>query len=107
MSNPVQSNPTPIGEFKAHFGGPPGSTDLAADCKKWENLCGELLAEREKLRAEMAKLSRESETYRKSLIHMLAKEFKPGFDVELAFAHLNDKSTIEEIIAELERSPGK
>ena len=106
MSNLSQSISTPTGEFQAHFGGPPGSADLTADCKNWESLCGELLAERQKLREELAKSRRERDQYLKSLYHFLCKDYKPDFDRETAFAHIDDKPTIQELIAELERTPG-
>jgi hypothetical protein len=107
MSNSTQSLPTPTGAPQAHFGGPPGSSDLAAECKKWENLCGELLAEREKLRAELMHTRREYDTCRKSLFHLVFKGDRADFDPELAVAHVNDKPTIEELLAGLERTPGK
>jgi hypothetical protein len=106
MSNPIQSMPTPTGEFQAHFGGPPGSSDLVADCKKWEKLCGELLAEREKMRADAAKMRREFDLCKKSLYHVVFKDAKNDFDLEVALAHLNDKPTLEELIAQLEQAPG-
>jgi hypothetical protein len=106
MSNPSQAIPTPTGEFQAHFGGPPGSSDVAADCKKWENLCGELLAEREKLRADLMQTRREYDVCRKSLFHLVFKDDGGGFDPALAFAHVDDKPTIEELIAGLERTAG-
>lgn len=107
MAEPIQSTPTPTSEFQSQFGVPPGSSDIAAECKKWENLCGELLAEREQLRADLAKVERESASYRKSLIHLMRKNFNDDFDVDLAFAHIDDKPTLEELIAELEHAPGK
>jgi hypothetical protein len=104
MSIPIQSAPTPAGEFQAHFGGPPGSSDIAAVCKKWENLCGDLLVEREQMREDLAKTRRERDQYLKSLYHLLCKDYMPPkFDKEEAFAHLDDHPTIEEIIAELEQ----
>ena len=87
MSNPIQSMPTPTGEFQAHFGGPPGSTDLTAECKKWEKLCGELLAERESLRAEMATVQREHDHYLKIVYHFMGKDHQPpAFTKEEALA---------------------
>ncbi len=50
MSDTMQTPPTPASVFQAHFGAPPGAQDPRADCEKWERLCGELLAERAKLR---------------------------------------------------------
>ena len=104
MSNPIQSVPTPTGEFQAHFGGAPGTTDLAAECKRWENLCGELLVERQLLREDLAKTQRERDQYLKSLYHLLCKDYTPpDFDKEEVLAHLDDHPTMEEIIAELEQ----
>jgi hypothetical protein len=107
MSNPTQSVPTPTAEFQAHFGGPPGSSDLAAECKKWENFCGELLAEREKLRGELAQMQREYEACRQALFHELCKNYKPDYDEKIGFAHLDDKPSLRELIAELENAPEK
>jgi hypothetical protein len=105
MSNPIQSIPTPTGEFQAHFGGPPGSSDFAAECKKWEKLCGELLVEREKLRAELANLQGEHDACRSSLLHLAWKDYKLDMDEAVGFAHLDDKPSLRELIAELENAP--
>ncbi len=53
MSDTMQSPHTPASMFQAHFGAPPGAQDPRADCEKWERLCGELLAERARLREEL------------------------------------------------------
>jgi hypothetical protein len=101
MSNPVPMIPTPTGEFQARFGGPPSLSDLAAECRKWEKLCGELLAERERLRAELVHTKKEFEVCRKSLYYVVFKDDKVVFDPALAFAHIDDKPTLEELIAGL------
>ena len=106
MSTPIRSMPTPTGEYQTHFGSPPGSSSLAADCKNWENLCGKLLAEREKLRAELAQMRREYDACRKTLFHFQCRDYTPpDFDREQAFAHIDDKPTVEELIAELQNAP--
>ncbi|MBI2808088.1 MAG: hypothetical protein HYX68_24145 [Planctomycetes bacterium] len=107
MSNPISPGPTPIGEFQSHFGGPPGSSDLQAECKKWEKLCADLLAQRETLRAELAEKQAECEMYRRSMFHNLCKDYKPDVDEAIGFAHMDDKPTVQELIAELESAPGK
>lgn len=107
MSNPGQSVPTPTGEFQAHFGGAPGSSDLAAECKKWENLCGKLLAEREKMRTEAAQMRQEFDLCKKSLYYLVFKDETPDFDLEVALSHIGDKPTLEELISQLEHAPGK
>ena len=95
MSNPIQSMPTPTGEFQAHFGGVPGSSDAVAECKEWERLCGELLADRPRLRDELAEAQVERDSLRKNLYHLLCKDYQPDFDRATAFAHLDDKPTID------------
>jgi hypothetical protein len=54
---------TPTHEFQSHFGTAPGLPDPVAECKKWENLCGELLAERQKLRDDLANAETERDRY--------------------------------------------
>ena len=107
MSNPIQAIPTPTGEFQAHFGGSPGSADLAADCKQWEKLCGELLAERAKLNTELNELRQMYDACSKTLFHLQCKEWKFEFDQSAhddALAHIDDKPTVAEIIAELQNA---
>ena len=105
IGNP--SNASPVGEFQAHFGTPPGALDAVAECKKWEKLCGELLADRQRLTEELAKIREKCDAYQKNLYHLLCKDYKPDFDKEFAFAHLDDKPTIQELIADLEAGAGK
>ncbi len=53
MSNTIRPNFTAINIFQAHFGSPPGSQDAKTEGEKWARLCDELLADRERLRAEL------------------------------------------------------
>jgi predicted nuclease with TOPRIM domain len=108
MSDSVQSLRTPTAEFQAHFGGLPGSSDLAAECKKWENLCGDLLAERQKLREELAQMQREYDACRKTLFHLKCKDYTPPeiTDKE-ALAYVDLRPSIHELIAELRNVPEK
>lgn len=98
MSNPIQSMPTATGEFQAHFGGSPGSSDLAAECKKWEKLCGELLADRQKLREEL-------DACRRTLLRFHCENYQPDFDAQAALAHIDDEPSLEQLIAELRSAP--
>jgi hypothetical protein len=103
----LMNGPTPAGEFQSHFGGTPGASDPASECKKWETLCGTLLAERESLRAELAKSQADCLQFRNALLQRFRAEFKPDdFDEAVGFAHLKDKPTLRELIAELECNPG-
>jgi hypothetical protein len=98
----IQSTPT--GEFQSHFGVPPGSADAAAECKKWENLCGELLAEREMLRAEIAAIRKEYDASRNAFFQLQCKTYAPNYtkaDVEKANADLDNNPTVRDIVNEL------
>jgi hypothetical protein len=70
-------------------------------------LCAELIAEREKLRAELARSQADRERFQKSLFHELCKDYKPDYDRATGFAHLDDKPSVHEIIAELENARGE
>ena len=106
MSDSIQSPSTPIGEFQAHFGSVPGSADAVAECKKWEKLCAELLADREKLREELTQMQRMYDACAKSLFHLQCKDWVPPViskeELEKALANVDTKPTILDLIAELE-----
>jgi hypothetical protein len=103
MSNILPSAPTATGEFQAQFGSPPGSSDLTAECKKWEKLCGELLADRQKLREELAKLRAERDAYYKALMRAECENYVCPHSKEELFANAIYEPTIPELLAELEK----
>lgn len=109
MSDAVVPNVTPAGEFQAHFGGPPSTSDPAAECKQWEKLCADLLAERQKLREELAQMRWEYDACRKTLFHLKCKDYTPPPTItnEEALAYVDEKPTIQEFIAELQNAPEK
>ena len=81
-----------------------GAPDLAAECKKWEKQCADLTNEREHLEAELAKVKAERDSYLKTVYYYLRKEATPpDFTREEVFAHINDRPTFEEVVAEMER----
>ena len=102
MSNPIPMIPTPTGEFQAYFGGLPGSSDLAAECKKWEKLCGDLLAQRAKLCDELTEVRSERDRYMKSIYHLMCKDYVCPYTKEELFANAIFEPTMEELIAGLE-----
>ena len=91
MSNPIQTIPTASGAFQAHFGAPPGSQDAKAECEKWQRLCDDLLAERERLRAELEKRRLEE----------FFKEPIPDRTMEDVYAQIDREASIDQIIADL------
>jgi hypothetical protein len=103
MSNPNQTIPDLPGELQNGFGSH-SKTDISAKSPDWEHQCGELLREREQLRQELAETKAERDTYLKTVYYYLRKEApQPTFTKEAVFAHLDDKPTFSELIAELER----
>ena len=101
MSDSLSSVPTPTGEFQAHFGGPPGSRDAAAECKKWEKLCGELLQEREKLRAELAHAQRERDAFQTAVMRLECENYQSPLTKEELFAGAVYEPTIPSMLERL------
>src|ERR1041384_3226178 len=94
MSIQVQANLSPASIFQSQFGTPPGTQDAKAECEKWERLCGELLAERERLREALEKARLE-----KIMHEWDATPIPPTWEEACALA---DRSTsIEQIVAEM------
>jgi hypothetical protein len=74
------------------------------ETKDWERLCDELLQERAQLRNELAKLQHERDAYEKAVYVYMRKESPaPTFTKEEIMAHLGEKPTFAELIAELNR----
>lgn len=96
MSATIQPNFTAVAIFQAHFGATPGSQDPKAECEKWAQLCDQLLAERERLRAELEK----------ARLDQFWKEFQP-MSMEEVYAQVDRETTMDQIITELEHAVEK
>lgn len=95
MSNSIPTNATPGHVFQAQFGTPPGSQDPKAECEQWQQLCGVLLAERDRLHAELDKAR---------LVTIIADWNKePVGTREEVYANVVKDQTFDELIAELEK----
>jgi hypothetical protein len=92
--------PIVTAEFQARFQQPPGASS-EKELARWQQLCREVIEEREKLRADLARLQTERDDYRRSLIAIFAKEDIP-FTREEVFASLGERPTFHELIRELE-----
>src|SRR5271155_5286576 len=106
MSNPIESNATPTGEFQAQFGAPPGTQDAAAECKKWEKLGTEWMEERKRLLAELAKTQAERDSYIKVVTHFISKDYVCPYTDEELLACVGIEPPIDDLIAELKRDLG-
>ena len=99
MPNSIET-PLSTSEMQA----PTPAVDLAGECKKWEQRCAEVIEERDRLRAELAKTQQERDAYLKTVYYYIRKEAPaPTFTREEVFAHLDDKPTFEELVAEIEQ----
>jgi hypothetical protein len=97
---------TPTYEFQAHFGTPPGLPDPVAECKNWEKLCGDLLAERQKLREDLANAQTERDRYMKSLSYFVGKDYVCPYTDEELLSCVDRQPPLRELITELERGMG-
>jgi hypothetical protein len=81
-----------------------GAAEVSAESKAWEERCAELTQERDQLREDLAKAQSERDSYLKSLYYFLRKDAPPpDFTKEELFAHADDKPSIHDVIAELEK----
>lgn len=107
MIAPIPGKPTPAAAFEAHFGTPPGTQDAREDCEKWEKLCAELLQERARLQAELAKVQAQVEADAKGLCKVLAEVPKFELTMEEAYALVDKETSLDQLIAELEQEAKK
>jgi len=98
MSAPIHATATPAAEFQAHFGTLPGTQDARADCEKWEKLCGELLQERARLQAELAKVQAQVEADAKGLCKVLAEVPRFELTMEEAYALVDKETSMDQLI---------
>jgi hypothetical protein len=93
MSNPIDTNGTP---------------DLAPECKKWEARCAELAQERDRLSAELAKVTSERDSYLKTVYYYLRKEATPpDFTREEVFAAVENEQSFADLVDELNKQYGQ
>ena len=106
MADPIL-NGKQIQEFQTRFGSPPGSGNLETERQQWEQLCQELLAERDGLCEDNARLQRERDKFYRSLLAHLPPA-PPEYDISLEeIKALRDQGpSLEEFIRELEQTYG-
>ena len=92
-----------VGEFQTLFGAPPGTLDPKAECEKWQRLCAELLADRERLRAQLA---RERAAHERTVLESMRAEIDPSLTMEQVIAQIDRTTPLEKTIADLKRESG-
>lgn len=94
-------NGTGTDPLRARFGMPAGTQPPEAERQQWEQLCRELLQEREQLRTELAATKAKCERYLLYLQAQSAEEI--NLTIEEVLAREGQEPTIEQLIAELEQ----
>jgi hypothetical protein len=107
MSSPTDSIPTPVTEFQSSIGMPPGGTDARAECKQWERVCGELIAQREQLRTELVRVQAERDAYFKAWWKLECSTYQSPYTKDELFSFLDQKPTVQEVIDELDHAREK
>lgn len=76
----------------------------AAPPKSWEQVCRALTAERDRLRAEVEALRAERDQYRRAVAALTHETFT--FDKQALLTPDSPRPTLEQVISELELTPG-
>jgi hypothetical protein len=108
MSSPVDAAQAWAHEYQARFGAAPGTAEMKAELERCVQMCQELLAERDRMRLDLARLAAEHDQYLKSLYHYIAKEEEAvDFDEEKLLAEARSQPPLRQLIAELEQGGSK
>src|SRR4051794_34746469 len=90
--------------YQNRFGTGPGNGQVDEERLHWEQLCKELLEERERLRAENVRLMSDISCYEKTVARLMpVREF--DISDEEFHALLGQKETIQDVINEFEKKP--
>jgi hypothetical protein len=92
-------------EFHGHFQQPPGSFSPQEELAHWQQLCREIIQERDRLREDLARTEKERDDYRKSLYAFTQKDIP--FTRQEVFAQLGKEESLRDLVAELERTKGQ
>jgi hypothetical protein len=103
MPNPIDASHAWVHEFQSRFGATPGSQEAKAELEQCVQMCNELLAEREKLRAEVVRLNVERDFYYHAA-NVLMQEAGKNYTMEKEemLALVGKQAPLAELIAELE-----
>jgi hypothetical protein len=108
MASPVDASQTWTDEFQKRFGIAPGSQDERVELERWKQLCQELLAERDQLRVELARVQKNHDMYHEAFGALMKKELaKYAFTKESLLAESAGQPSLQQLVAELERDEGR
>src|ERR1051326_8483272 len=103
MSGPENVNGVTADPFEARFGVAAGAQAPEAERRQWEQLCRELLQERDRLREELAASQAKCERY-KLYLRAWSQDSMPSAEEEAEFLkHVDDAPTADQLLAELDR----
>lgn len=94
--------PTVTAEFEARFQQPPAAKIDEKELTRWQEMCRDVIEERDRLRAELEATKAERDDYRKALLKRFAQE-DFSFTREEVTASRGQRPTLDEFLDELER----
>jgi len=95
----------PAGEFESRFGNTAEHSEKTETVEKpWEQICKELTEERDRLRAEVARLRTERDQYLRSLYALIPSEF--NFDEQELVALEQNGLTLDQILEDFKALQG-
>lgn len=97
----VQNLPPAVSaEFETRFHQPPGAEPANREVLRWQQVCKDLVEERERLRKELAEAERDKKRYLRA-IHDLMEETGADFTKEEVMALVGQSPSIDELIENL------
>jgi hypothetical protein len=105
MSEPDNLNGAVANPFQARFGVAAGTQAPDVERQQWEQLCRELMQERDRLRTELAEVKAKCERYLIYLQAEMQNDYVPTPEEAVALAA--QQPTIQEVLADLERQFAK
>jgi uncharacterized protein involved in exopolysaccharide biosynthesis len=106
MSSSTEPAPSQVweNEFHSRFGVAPGSAELTAEREHLVQMCKELLAERDHLRAELARAQESHETYYRAFGALMKKNLAAyKIDKESLMSETAGQPPLQQLLAELGR----
>ncbi|MFO0968164.1 MAG: hypothetical protein U0793_21620 [Gemmataceae bacterium] len=95
----MQTTHDPTTVYQARFGSSPGAGSIESERKQWDQMCRELMAERDEARAQLQRTLRERDELRDSLYRLTHKDFE--IDKDKVLSSLGQGPPLRQVIESL------